>query len=74
MDAAREHNKGQLFHLTAVTGLKCVAHDGWFRMNLFDTVKETCRALHMERPKRIFSVILSVAFHVSKDTGKVLEN
>lgn len=73
MDAAREHNKGQLFHLTKMTGLKCVAHDGWFWENLFDTVKETCQVLRMES-LNLFSVILSVAFYVSKDTGKVLEN
>lgn len=29
MDAARKHNKGQLFHLTKATELKCVARDGW---------------------------------------------
>lgn len=73
MDAAREHNQGQWFHLTKMTELKCVAHDGWFWVNLFDTVKETCQVFPTESPN-LFSVILSVAFHVSKDTGKVLEN
>lgn len=35
-----EHNKGQFVHLSKMTGLKCAAHDGWFWVNLFDTVKE----------------------------------
>lgn len=68
-----EHNKGQLFHLTKMTELKRVSHDRWFWVNLFDTVKEACQVCHMESPN-LFSVILSGPFHVSKDTGKVLEN
>lgn len=72
-DAAREHNKGQLFHLTKATGLKRVPHDGWFRVNQFDSVKGTCQAPHIENPNLV-CVILSGSFHVSKDTGKVLEN
>lgn len=48
-----EHNKGQLLHLIKMTGLKRVAHDGWFWVNLFDTVKETWQVPHMESPKLI---------------------
>ncbi len=50
-----EHNKGQLFHLTKMTGLNRVARDGWFWVNLFDTVKETWHVLHLESPN-LFSV------------------
>lgn len=67
-----EHNKGQFLHPTKMTGLKRVAHDGWFWVNLFDTVKETWQVLQMESPN-LFSVTLSGPFHVSKDTRKVLE-
>lgn len=68
-----EHNKGQLLHLSKMTGLQRVPHDGWFWVNLFDTVKETWQVLHMESPN-LFTVTLSDPFHVSKDTGKVLGN
>lgn len=38
MDAVTAHNKGQFSHLSKLTGLKRVACDGWFRVNLFDTL------------------------------------
>lgn len=53
-----EHNKGQLFHLTKMTELKRVLHNGWFWVNLFDTVKEAWQVCHIENPN-LFSVILS---------------
>lgn len=39
MDAVTAHNKGQFLHLSKLTGLKRVACDGWFRVNLFDTLR-----------------------------------
>lgn len=67
-----EHNKGQFVHLPKMTGLKSAAHDGWFWVNLFDTVKETWQVLHMES-LNLFSVSPSGPFHVSKDRRKVPE-
>lgn len=55
-----------------MTGLKRVAHDGWFWVNLVDTVKETWQVLQMEGQK-LFSVTLLDPFHVSKDTLEVLK-
>lgn len=37
MDAVTAHNKGQFSHLSKLTGPERVEHDGWFRVNLFDT-------------------------------------
>lgn len=40
MDAVTAHNKGQFSHLSKLTGPERVEHDGWFRVNLFDTHKK----------------------------------
>lgn len=78
MDAVTAHNKGQFSHLSKLTGPERVEHDGWFRVNLFDThkkkkkKKKRCQVPHLE-PSNLFPVTSTLScfkVHVKKLSDK----
>lgn len=71
-DAPLENNKGGLLNLAWLSGLTHATCDGWFQVNLFDSVKESWQVLHVKNP-HLLGATLSIPFYISKGTWKVLD-